>query len=60
MTTAQGKRARSNAALLPTVLQLLAMYAAGYRGRRWAEAFARLKTTADLLTTKETTDDAAT
>lgn len=54
MTTAAQKRARSNAALLPTVLQLLAMYAAGYRGRRWAEAFARLKTTADLL--KESTD----
>lgn len=52
--TDRTKRARSNAALLPTVLQLLAMYAAGYRGRRWAEAFARLKTTAELL--KESTD----
>lgn len=54
MTTAQVKRARSNAVLLPVVVQLLGMYATGYRGKGWHAAFARLKTTADLL--KESTD----
>jgi hypothetical protein len=42
-------RAQANAALLPTVQQLLAMYREGHRGKRWREAFARLETTAALL-----------
>lgn len=42
-------KARANAALLPTVEQILAMYASGYRGKAWHNAFARLKTTAALV-----------
>ena len=48
-------RKRAQAVLLPMVLELLAMYASGYRGRRWRELFARLKTTAALI---EETDNA--
>jgi hypothetical protein len=51
------RRAQANAALLPTVQQLVAMYHDGHRGKRWREAFARLETTAALLTTKGTTDE---
>lgn len=51
-------RRRANAALLPTVRQLLDMQASGYRGQKWHAAFARLRTTVDLIDPPKGTPDA--
>lgn len=46
---AKAKTARANAALLPTVQQVLDLYRRGVRGPSWQRAMKKLDTTARLL-----------
>lgn len=50
------RKSAGNPALLPVCRQLLDMQASGHRGVKWRAAFARLRTTVELLEAKESPD----